>query len=216
MIRQHYNTVRQFVPRLDVVLLSLVILAANTHLVAGNFSANLVFLPRAFLSGDWWRLFTFPFVHTGWYHLFLDAGAFLILYTGLPEKKWGNRLMYIGVCSIFSLTAVWLTRPEIHALGLNGLSGIGHGLMALSTLEMAVSADTRRVGAVSFGVLIAKSLFELLTGEVLFHFGLCGTPLAATHAGGILGGICLFARRRLKSSNKRLTGFRISDTYLNI
>lgn len=197
--RKDRRTRLDVMPSFDVMGLFLIIMIANTHLIFGNFSAELVFLPGAFLSGDWWRLFTFPFVHTGWYHLFLDAGAFLCLYTGLSEKRIVGRLLCSGVCGLFSLTAVWLTSPEIHFLGLNGLSGIGHGLMALSTLEMAAASKSRRIGCVAFGFLVAKSLFELLTGNVLFHFGLCGTPMPPSHAGGILGGVFLFmlqARKR--------------------
>ncbi len=179
-------------PSIDVMGLFLIILIANTHLIAGDFSAKLVFIPDDFLSGDWWRLFTFPFVHTGWYHLFLDAGAFLLLYTGLPEKRAAKRFLCLGICSLFSLATVWMTSPEIHLLGLNGLSGIGHGLMAFSTLQMAASSENPRMGATAFGLLVAKSLFEILSGHVMFHFGLCGTPLPASHAGGILGGIFLF------------------------
>jgi len=178
---------------IDSILLLLAIAAANTHLIGGNLSAELVFLPHRFLSGDWWRLFTFPFVHMGWYHLCLDAGAFFLLYTGLPERRWPMRLLYMGVCSSASLAAVWLTTPEVQFLGLNGLSGIGHGLMALSTLEMAKTHEDSRIGIIGFVCLVSKSIYEVLTGTVLFHFGLCGTPLAACHAGGILGGIFVFA-----------------------
>jgi rhomboid family GlyGly-CTERM serine protease len=180
------------VPSPDVLAFILLLLGANTHLIAGDLSADLVFLPRSFLSGDWWRLITFPFVHTGWYHLFLDAGAFFLLYTGLTEQRPFRRLLYVAICSSASLTTVWLTTPEIDFLGLNGLSGIGHGLMALSTLETAASRQSRMMGIAGFGALVFKCLFELYTGTVLFHFGLCGTPMAASHAGGVLGGIFLF------------------------
>ncbi len=192
--RPRFDVVQSF----DVIGLFLIIVIANTHLILGNFSAKLIFLPDAFLSGDWWRLFTFPFVHTGWYHLFLDAGAFLFLYTDLPEKRAAGRFLCVGISSLFSLAAVWLTSPEIHLLGLNGLSGIGHGLMAFSTLQMALTPENRRIGAAAFGLLVAKSLYELLTGDVLFHFGLCGTPMPASHAGGILGGIFLFTLQARK------------------
>jgi rhomboid family GlyGly-CTERM serine protease len=188
----HPNTVFGSFPSIDVLVLILLLLGANTHLIAGDLSADLIFLPRPFLSGDWWRLITFPFVHTGWYHLFLDAGAFLLLYTGLTEQRPFRRLLCVATCSSFSLTTVWLTTPEIDFLGLNGLSGIGHGLMALSTLELAESRQSRLMGIAGFGALVFKCLFELITGTVLFHFGLCGTPLAASHGGGVLGGIFLF------------------------
>lgn len=177
---------------LDLLFFIFLLIAANTHLIAGQLSAQLVFLPGPFLSGEWWRVVTFPFVHTGWYHLLLDAGAFLFLYTGLTESRPSRRLLYVAVCSGSSLATVWLTTPELHDLGLNGLSGIGHGLMAVSTLEMTRRKEDRAAAVCGFAALVSKSLFEVLTGQVLFHFGLCGTPLAASHAGGVLGGIFLF------------------------
>ena len=62
----------------DVILFIIILAGLNSHLIGGS-GANLqVFFPAALRSGEWWRLFSHPFVHLTWYHLFLDAGAFFI------------------------------------------------------------------------------------------------------------------------------------------
>ena len=95
-------------------------------------------------------------------------------------------------CAGGSLLAAWLGSPQVAALGLCGLSGTAHGLMALSGLNQMRSLETRRAGGVAFGLVASKCIIEGLTGEVLFafmHMGLCGTPIAMAHLGGVAGGI---------------------------
>ncbi len=119
---------------IDILLFLGLLVFANTHMLMGNFHESLIFMPSKFASGEWWRLFTFPFVHAGWYHLLLDAGAFFMLYTGLEEKRISRKIFYVVICGAGSLTAVLLFSPMIYTIGLSGLSGIGHGLMAISDL----------------------------------------------------------------------------------
>ena len=41
-------------------------------------------------------------------------------------------------------------------------------------------------------IVTAKCAYELWTGHVVFefmHMGMCGRPMAASHAGGVAGGI---------------------------
>jgi rhomboid family GlyGly-CTERM serine protease len=180
----------------DVIAFAVTLAALNTHLLGGN-NANLqIFLPSALGSGEWWRLFSHPFVHLTWYHLFLDAGAFFILYTGLQEKRVFCKLVYMLICGSSSLAAAWLFSPALETIGLCGLSGIAHGLMAYSGLELMQSKKNIRMGLLSFLLVFTKSIYEFISGNVMFtfmHMGLCGTPLAACHLGGVVGGIlCLF------------------------
>lgn len=49
---------------------------------------------------------------------------------------------------------------------------------------------------ITFAVVVSKSIYETISGHVLFefmHLGLCGFPIAASHAGGVLGGIVAFS-----------------------
>ena len=146
-------------------------------------------------DGQWWRLFSHPFVHLTWYHLFLDAGAFFILYTGLQEKRVTHKLAFTLICASFSLIAALCFTPDIETKGLCGLSGIAHGLMAYSGLELMHTRKNIWVGLFSFLLVFVKSIYEFINGEVVFtfmHMGLCGSPLAACHLGGVIGGLLCF------------------------
>jgi hypothetical protein len=79
--------------------------------------------------------------------------------------------------------------------GLCGLSGIAHGLMAISALNLMRDSHDKllfRLGLCSFALLTAKCLIEALSGKMLFtflHFGMLGDPVPVTHAGGLLGAL---------------------------
>lgn len=180
----------------DVIIFIAVLAGLNLHLFGGNYTNLQIFLPQALHDGQWWRLFSHPFVHLTWYHLFLDAGAFFILYTGLQEKRVTRKLTLTLICGGFSLTAALVFTPDIETRGLCGLSGIAHGLMAYSGLELIRTRKNIWVGLFSFLLVFVKSIYEFINGEVVFtfmHMGLCGSPLAACHLGGVVGGIICFA-----------------------
>ncbi|MDD2461398.1 MAG: rhomboid family intramembrane serine protease [Kiritimatiellia bacterium] len=81
----------------------------------------------------WWRLLTASFVHVSAYHLALDAGAFLLLYHTLHEPSRPGRLLAVAACAAGSLAASLLTLAPDGSLC--GLSGVGHGLLAVSALS---------------------------------------------------------------------------------
>ncbi|UCF87267.1 MAG: rhombosortase [Nitrospiraceae bacterium] len=181
--------------RFDVFIFSLLLIFINTHLITGNYSTTFFFFPDSVHSGEWWRILTHPFVHLSWYHLFLDAGAFFLLYRELHHKRIREKLFYVLMCGAVSLGVAMVTSPLIYTRGLTGLSGIAHGLMAISALEMMREKEHFRTGLIFFLVVVFKSIYETINGDVLFafmHMGLCGTPVAACHAGGVLGGIVAF------------------------
>lgn len=171
------------------------LLAINLPVLWGEVRGSLLFLPDAVKSGEWWRIVTFPLVHLSWYHFLLDAGGFLLLYSALEEKRKAAKILYlVGPC-FGSLMLTLAADPAIFRQGLSGLSGIAHGLMAVTALEMLCDKNQRSWGALSLAVVVLKSAYELWVGHVLFefmHMGLCGRPLSATHAGGVLGGVLAF------------------------
>jgi len=190
----------------DVLIFCAILMALNPHLLGFGKGQWFIFSPSAFESGQWWRLFTHPFVHVTWYHLCLDAGAFLFLYMGLDEQKSILRIMHVFISGIGSLGSTLLFCPAIKSQGLCGISGIAHGLMAVSALEMMQSRDNFRVGLVSLTVLLAKCIYEVMVGDVLFsflQFGLCGSPLVACHAGGVAGGILSFCAIKWVNKQRR-------------
>ncbi|MCK4910032.1 MAG: rhombosortase [Thermodesulfovibrionales bacterium] len=182
----------------DMLIILGMIALANTHLIGmgGAISRSLVFYPYEVLSGQWWRVLTYPFVHLSWYHLALDAGAFILLYRELEDRRTWVKLFYVLCCGLASLGVALFFSQSTISSGLTGLSGIAHGLMAVTALEMVRKEEHSRMGLVMFGTVVLKSIYEAFTGEVVFEFmymGLCGTPLAACHAGGVLGGVLAFA-----------------------
>lgn len=181
--------------RPEIWLFVLAILTANLTLLVGRVCEPLVYFPAQTLSGDWWRMVTYPLVHVSAYHLLLDAGAFLFLYYGLQTASVWKRLLYVAGCTAGSLAV------SLSAESLCGLSGIAHGLMAISSLEMMERSDSgsKYAGATCFGLVIIKSVYEALSGHVAFeflHLGSVGHAVAVCHAGGVLGGLLVYALLR--------------------
>jgi rhomboid family GlyGly-CTERM serine protease len=188
-----------------------VLVMVNLPLLWGEVRTSLLFLPPDVAAGQWWRVITYPLVHLSWYHLLLDASGFLILYACLEEKRPHAKALYMIGPAIGSLVLALAMDPGIFQQGLSGLSGIAHGLMAVTALEMFGHRHQRRWGAISLALVVAKSAYELWSGHVVFefmHMGLCGRPLAASHAGGVIGGVLTFLlmNRRRKDYVKEKTG----------
>ena len=184
----------------EILILSMFLLLANLNLLAGSSTEYLLYHSDAVAHGQWWRIFTFPFVHVNWYHLLLDGSAFLFLYHGLEEEVRSRRIFYVVSTIAGSLILPLLFSPIISNAGLAGLSGCAHGLMAITGLEMIrryPKGDIlKNTGYIIFAVVVIKSLVETATGEVVFsglHLSDVGTPVVEAHSGGVLGGIGVYA-----------------------
>jgi rhomboid family GlyGly-CTERM serine protease len=181
---------------IELCIWTAIIAVVNMPLFSGVFPQHFHFLPDAIAAGEWWRLFTHPFVHASVYHLALDAGAFLCLYSCLRRRRLRDRLILVLVCGLSSLLVSMAVSEAIWTRGLCGLSGTAHGLMAALALDMATEGGSRSharlAGWAVFSMVVAKSIFETVTGTVIFtslHFGDVGMPIAVCHAGGVFGGI---------------------------
>jgi rhomboid family GlyGly-CTERM serine protease len=181
--------------RWEIAAFASLIALFNLPLLTGVFSTQFIYHPDAVNGGEWWRVFTYPFVHVSCYHLVLDALAFFLAYAELHHRRFPERLAFAAAASAGSLLAALAASPLIAAHGLCGLSGIAHGLTAVVSLEMLRRSDdpvSRWSGLFCFVGVTGKSLLELVTGQVLFalwHPGWLGTPIAACHAGGVLGAV---------------------------
>ena len=184
----------------------------------GSSCRSMAFKADAVAHGEWWRILTHPFVHVTWYHLLLDATAFLTLYAGLLDQSLPRRLTFVvggGAGSLLLSCCAFTSSQQT----LCGLSGIAHGLMAVSALEMADSNDLalKRLGWTSFGLVIGKAAFEAATGKMFFAclgFGMLGDPVAVSHAGGVIGSLSvLLLLNRL--CHHRLFGLRIQTSRLS-
>jgi rhomboid family GlyGly-CTERM serine protease len=188
-------------PETGVFLFLLLFL--NWPLVQGGVLSSLVFTPASVAAGEWWRVVTHPFVHVSWYHLLLDAGAFIALYESLRETSAWRRLGYVAAAGLGSLGLSWLATPALSQTGLCGLSGIAHGLTAVTALELIstrnLPSTERRIGWLTLLLVMVKAAWEAVTGQAFLsflHFGLMGAPVAVSHAGGILGAVAMFCLLR--------------------
>ena len=178
---------------LEIRTLLGLLLLINLGLIIGNTPAvNLIFHPASVINGEWWRVLTWPFVHVSRYHLLLDATAFLLLYAGLKEAKTCVRISYVLGTFTGSLLLPLLIAPEISQIGLCGLSGPAHGLLAISALEIRQSTNEKKLGNLLLYGLLVKIGWEFATGTAFLqqlHFGNIGQPVVSTHAGGVIAGL---------------------------
>ncbi len=171
---------------------AVVLLLINLPVLWGRVRHGMLFFPDAVIEGQWWRVVTYPLVHLSWYHLMLDAGGFLILYACLEERRTAVRALYIVGPGVGTLLMALAADPFIGQRGLSGLSGIAHGLMAVTAMEMLRHKSHRTWGWISLLTVATNSAYELWSGQVFFefmHMGLCGHPVAASHGGGVIGGL---------------------------
>lgn len=198
--------------RWDLVVFGIVVALLNWTLLFGHEQTAFVFVPALVRNGEWWRVFTHPFVHVSFYHLLLDASAFFLVYSGLEERSWLKRVGYVVASAAASLAIALLYCSQIASVGMCGLSGIAHGLLAVSALEMIRSTDNMvaRAGWTMFAIIIAKSAIEAVTGNVVFdflHFGNVGTPIAVGHAGGVVGALAfVMLSLSLKRNTRKVMG----------
>jgi rhomboid family GlyGly-CTERM serine protease len=184
---------------LGLMFFAVMLALLNLPLLNGGFCESMIFFPQRVAMGEWWRVVFHPFVHLTWYHLLLDAGAFLLLYRGLEEQRPLQRIGYVVACAMGSLLVSTLASSVVQDRGLCGLSGTAHGLMAISALESikrrSLDGKWCLAGMISLGIVVAKSVMEVLQGHVFFeflHFGMMGLPVPQSHAGGVLSGIVAF------------------------
>jgi membrane associated rhomboid family serine protease len=88
-----------------------------------------------------------------------------------------------------------LLSSRISDIGLCGLSGTAHGLMVLSALQSARKPDGFAIGVLCLLLVAGKSVYETISGNVVFefmHMGMCGTAIASCHLGGVAGGAVAF------------------------
>ena len=177
---------------LEFVFLASMLILLNFGLWRGMPNTRLIFLPDLVAAGEWWRLLTHPLIHVSPYHLLLDGLAFLLLYANLKASRFMQRAGYVAACGAGALVLSGLSSSVVPVAGLCGLSGIAHGLMAITGLEMMRERSNYRIGGVVLAIVLLKSFWEMVSGNVLFssqHLGAVGLPVVESHAGGVIGGI---------------------------
>ncbi len=174
------------------------LLILNIPLLSGTWNYPFTFLPSAVAAGEWWRVFTAPFVHISFYHLLVDGVAFALLYSSIAQWRLGKRLVLLSATTSGGLLIPLWVDPAIQQVGLCGMSGVAHGLMAVCALDLISAGEqkARRIGLISFAVVFVKCAAEAISGRLIFdfvHFGNVGLPIVTCHAGGMLGALIVAA-----------------------
>jgi len=190
----------------DRWLLGALLLAFNLPLFLGYDTDRFAFYPGLLRQGRWWLLFTGQFAHITWYHFLLDGLPFLLVYCTLTERNSFRRFVYFFVAGIGSVAAATLFSTDIAQYGLRGFSGITYGIMAVSSLELALARGNgranRTIGLSLFVLLLGLIAFELITGRFPFEFLLfhmAGRPILICHAGGVIGALCAYLVFRMRT-----------------
>lgn len=181
--------------KFDLWILIIAIIICNFHLLLGASYFQLTFIPKAAINGQWWRFITHAFTHLSIYHFLIDVSAFFLLYFSLRQKSPLIKLIYVAACGTGSL-ALALLFDNIYRHGLCGLSGVAHGLTAIIAYDLIISKvnSDKYAGVLCLIILLAKTIFELISGKAFFsflHLGNIGIPIIECHAGGILGGLLI-------------------------
>src|SRR5688572_15031172 len=87
---------RQMKTRFEIGIFIGLLILLNIPFSEG-WKSNFTLFPQALESGEWWRLLTFPWVHISFYHLLLDASAFILLYQTL-RCSFRLRLQHLLFC----------------------------------------------------------------------------------------------------------------------
>jgi hypothetical protein len=177
-------------------LLFVLLLIVFNFTPAANTTAYYLF-PSALFECEFTRWFTFVWKHNSLYHLILDASAFLSLYESI-RCRFAGRVLHLFSCIFFSGLIPILIDPRLNSIGLCGLSGVAHGLMLIWAFETAEKTDrrTQLAASILFLGVLGKTIFEQVTGQVLFaehHLGNVGIPIASCHFGGLVGAILSYS-----------------------
>jgi len=180
----------------DVFLIGALLVAANFSLFTGGPSHSVWFFTGDnLLPARWWTCLGYIFAHVSLYHLILDAAAFSLLYSACwIERGPLSRLGMVAGGALGGAWAAWLAYPALNTTGLGGLSGVAHGLCGLVCLDLlrnpTAERSTKHMAAAGFLLLLGKAVWEAWTGDVMlagYHAGDLGSPVAVSHAGGLLG-----------------------------
>jgi len=182
--------------RLPVITLGMVSAAVLVAVVAAYFpglSNWLVYDRSAILSGQIWRLYTGHWVHFSSSHLVYDALT-------LGMAGWmieTQRLRYFGWFCVFApwliSSGMLLAAPQMQGYG--GLSALAVAAVAYLVLGgLHQAGGWRWICAATLLGLVAKIMFEVVTGKMLFVPAADGEPAVAVvgHACGMLVGALFY------------------------
>jgi rhomboid family GlyGly-CTERM serine protease len=149
---------------------------------------------------DVWRWFTAPFVHHGLSHLFWDLAVFALLAALVERRSRGVLMATVVVAS--AVTSGWVASSLVGANAMyGGLSGLDSALVAVLACGLVGEGGrSRALGSLLAVGFVAKTLFELASGGVLFadDAGVHHVPvvhLLGAVVGSVVGGLAAAGRQ---------------------
>ena len=190
--------------RLHLALLMLLITAA----LGQKFSTSLQYERSLILNGEYWRIITCHFTHTGWQHLFLNlAGAMLVFSLFFQLYSPLSWLLGTLCCMVGISLSLLVFSPNLEWY--RGLSGLLHGLLMMGLIEGVRKKNVYCwVGLLA---LAAKLAMEQLVGPAGETIRLIHAPvitnahLAGAIAGGIIACVLLAAQETVRIKSIELT-----------
>ncbi|MDX5482259.1 MAG: rhomboid family intramembrane serine protease [Hymenobacteraceae bacterium] len=135
------------------------------------------------LQGEWWRIVTNIFLHSGIVHLILNMAALLFvappLESHLGKVKFAALYLTLGIAA--SLASIWLHERTISV----GASGAIFGLYAFFVVLLIAKVFPKKTGKAPLVASVIFIAINLITG-----FTLSGIDNAA-HMGGLVAGITI-------------------------
>lgn len=159
----------------------------------GELQARGALFGPAVAAGDWWRIVTSGFLHSGLMHVGFNMFLIYILGTQIEQALGAGRyvLLYFGSLLAGSLGSL-LLQPEAAAVG---ASGAGFGLMgAFAVVAWARGLDVWQSG-----------IGGLILLNIVITFAIPGIAIGG-HLGGLVGGTLLGALFALGEDRLRLFG----------
>lgn len=183
------------------VLLGLMSLVGLAQLLPGDSIAAAGLVKPDYLRGEWWRLFTAPFLHGNIVHFLMNMAALAYLGKRLEVfARWPHLAMVFVFAAVVGgdASAIWVHANSVGASG--GLMGWLGFLIVFETLhgQLAPRSARRRLLA---GVLLTAGI------------GLLGYRFIdnAAHLGGLLAGMAYAAIVFPKSASTRRPGTTLTD-----
>ncbi|HEC07877.1 MAG TPA: rhombosortase [Thiolapillus brandeum] len=164
MFAEHLEKLRHGGPWLPWRTLLLATAAVAAYLLLGAAPENWVFDRAAITRGEWWRLLSGHWVHSGAAHAGWDIGALLLL-GFLFEKTLGRHLVSVLLLGSLGIDAwIWWGEPSLGYYC--GLSGILNTLMAVGLVSLWQEMRHPLIALTGLG-FVAKVLIELSGGQML-------------------------------------------------
>jgi|GEM_PF-213208 len=184
-----------------MVLLSLMGLVGLAQLLPGDSIAAAGLVKSDYLRGEWWRLFTAPFLHGNIVHFLMNMAALAYLGKRLEVfARWPHLALVFVFAAVVGgdASAMWVKANSVGASG--GLMGWLGFLIVFETLhgKLAPRSARRRLIA---GVLLTAGI------------GLLGYRFIdnAAHLGGLLAGMTYAAIVFPKSASPKRPGSTFTD-----